>query len=1324
MPRLKQVDWQFVDYEDNQPTLDLISKRPLCILGMLDEGSGAGAGKDETVLQTFHSTFKDPKKHKAYIIPKKSADRTFVLCHYAGEVVYTIEGWIEKNKDELSQDIMDLITKETQFANLARLCNHDIEKKADADAAAAAGKKKKGGGGKKKKTVSKTFGDSLVALMTKLRATEHHYIRCLKPNQTLKPGDWDNDFMFRQLAYSGTLEVTQIRKAGLNVRRPLKHFYFYYKICAEEPAALLAGSTQKERCTLLLDQTPLDKGQYRVGLTIVFLKSYELVDQLDKIREVKMIEYVINLQSFFRMIPPYKYFHKVKRAAGLVHARYRHLVVSETFRMLRLACVVTQRNWRKFKLLEIARKVRDKFREEDEQPDGEEEDAPEKMTPDKRREELIKKMSLVQIPPRKGSQWGGKVKKAGAKKVNTGTRRVAAPKYETNFEGWVLVVTSTPPAPEAPPPTIGADMAKQPTKKDLAAEAKREKTQRKASRVGRNAGSALPTKRYAVVAQGTLTLFDDNEFSKVISSYQLSSCTLKQSGKGVEVCRRSLGGVLPPEEPKEPTPDEKKKKAEADKAKAKRQASISGGAIAAAGARQASLSGGALAAAGEPAADGEAMVESSSIEKGKKDKKGKKKGKGKGKDEPADEVPEVPKDVPKISLIHHQRAAPAEDDCIIITEMTAEDRKLAGLPELSAVEHGDEAQAADGLTSNRALRMVPKALEGVEGAPAAAENGEEKDSKPAAMPAPKAEFNVTPDQAESNRWLGKLTAAQTEAQLVAKYKISRHLTASGADAADVVADVDQEAPATIKEGYLRKKDVTLMMGVKDAEIGEGFEEVDDIVFGAGNATEKSRRASTRRSSTRRKTMKREPTRGVRGEYGSRKSAARPGPNAAPLQTENRPAQFEVVGETVLRPWQIVYCVLTNDGLLRFYSNHHKYTAIGSIDINELVVEELEGLDEDFGLQQAADQAAAPPPKKKRSFWSKRTKVDDASHNKGTHNAVAHGMLVNVVQGKMFMLRAGTRAHKFASPNPTVADEWAQSLALTMVSRYQLAPIFPRTTVQVHLLDGSAAIDYKADDSSRCGDLLRYACKHLGLSQVSEWGLHEVWDHAGMKGGASERRVPKHEILMDRTLLGWELAHRKRVGMVAKASRYSYRLVLCKVALGAPMASPVPKESQLEYAQALADVTEGRFLSVAKEDLYDLAALAVVASMGKGATDESKREADGTEGVARTAMQGKAHKAQILSALSNDADLENDDERQKAFTERLAGNAEDFMPAGYHGANGEETPEEMEQKIQDSFAYLIDSKKTADHDMSRLRKCASPCRQHRLTCERTQLTCSP
>ena len=64
------------------------------------------------------------------------------------------------------------------------------------------------------------FRQQMGELVKVLGKCEPHYIRCLKPNQTLKAGDWDNEFMFRQLSYSGTLEVTEIRKAGLNVRRP------------------------------------------------------------------------------------------------------------------------------------------------------------------------------------------------------------------------------------------------------------------------------------------------------------------------------------------------------------------------------------------------------------------------------------------------------------------------------------------------------------------------------------------------------------------------------------------------------------------------------------------------------------------------------------------------------------------------------------------------------------------------------------------------------------------------------------------------------------------------------------------------------------------------------------------------------------------------------------------------------------------------------------------------------------------------------------------------------------------------------------------------
>ena len=91
--------------------------------------------------------------------------------------------------------------------------------------------------------------------------------------------------MTKQLAYSGALEVTQIRAAGLHVRRPLKHFYTYYKVCADDLVALRAGTITK-RCQLLMQQLKVPADSYRVGKTIIFLASHSMMDDLDKLREV------------------------------------------------------------------------------------------------------------------------------------------------------------------------------------------------------------------------------------------------------------------------------------------------------------------------------------------------------------------------------------------------------------------------------------------------------------------------------------------------------------------------------------------------------------------------------------------------------------------------------------------------------------------------------------------------------------------------------------------------------------------------------------------------------------------------------------------------------------------------------------------------------------------------------------------------------------------------------------------------------------------------------------------------------------------------------
>lgn len=128
-------------------------------------------------------------------------------------MTYTIFGFGAANRDELSDKLKKLLTEHTKNETLKKLACEKYPASSEGQ-----------GGRRAKSSVSKEFGGSLDALMKQLSETDHHYVRCLKPNQKLERGVWDEKFMQEQLEYSGMKELVEVRKAGLNVRR---------KVCSE-----------------------------------------------------------------------------------------------------------------------------------------------------------------------------------------------------------------------------------------------------------------------------------------------------------------------------------------------------------------------------------------------------------------------------------------------------------------------------------------------------------------------------------------------------------------------------------------------------------------------------------------------------------------------------------------------------------------------------------------------------------------------------------------------------------------------------------------------------------------------------------------------------------------------------------------------------------------------------------------------------------------------------------------------------------------------------------------------------------------------------------
>jgi myosin-15 len=75
------------------------------LIHLLHEEANFPKGTDHSLLAKCHTTHAD---HPSYCKPK-TAIALFGVKHFAGEVTYQIEGFLEKNRDTLRQDITDMI---------------------------------------------------------------------------------------------------------------------------------------------------------------------------------------------------------------------------------------------------------------------------------------------------------------------------------------------------------------------------------------------------------------------------------------------------------------------------------------------------------------------------------------------------------------------------------------------------------------------------------------------------------------------------------------------------------------------------------------------------------------------------------------------------------------------------------------------------------------------------------------------------------------------------------------------------------------------------------------------------------------------------------------------------------------------------------------------------------------------------------------------------------------------------------------------------------------------------------------------------------------
>jgi len=309
------INWQHIEFVDNQDALDLIAIKQLNIMALIDEEARFPKGTDQTMLAKLHKTH---GSHKNYLKPKSDINTSFGLNHFAGVVFYDTRGFLDKNRDTFSPDLLHLVSQSTNKF-LRQIFAQDIEMGAETR--------------KRTPTLSTQFRKSLDALMKTLSSCQPFFIRCIKPNELKKPMMFDRGLCCRQLRYSGMMETIRIRRAGYPIRHGFREFVERYRFLI--PGVPPAHRTDCQAATSRICAVVLGKSDYQLGHTKVFLKdAHDLF--LEQERDRVLTRKILILQRSIRGWVYRRRFLRLRAAAITVQRFWKGYAQRKRYRNMRV----------------------------------------------------------------------------------------------------------------------------------------------------------------------------------------------------------------------------------------------------------------------------------------------------------------------------------------------------------------------------------------------------------------------------------------------------------------------------------------------------------------------------------------------------------------------------------------------------------------------------------------------------------------------------------------------------------------------------------------------------------------------------------------------------------------------------------------------------------------------------------------------------------------------------------------------------------------------------------------------------------------------------
>ncbi|XP_035632170.1 unconventional myosin-Ih-like isoform X2 [Oncorhynchus keta] len=284
---MEGIEWESVPYFNNKIICDLVEEKFKGIISVLDEEClRPGEATDMTFLEKLEEKMGG---HPHFVTHKLADQKTrktlergdFRLLHYAGEVTYSVVGFLDKNNDLLYRNIKEVMRQSKNA--IVKHCFPSTEPDSK----------------KRPETVATQFKSSLVGLTEILMSKEPWYVRCMKPNEGKQPGLFDDVLVRHQVKYLGLMEHLRVRRAGFAYRRRYEIFLQRYKPLCPDTWPNWKG-TAAEGVECLVKHLGYKPDEYKMGRTKIFIRHPRTLFATEDAFEVCKHELATRIQAKYK----------------------------------------------------------------------------------------------------------------------------------------------------------------------------------------------------------------------------------------------------------------------------------------------------------------------------------------------------------------------------------------------------------------------------------------------------------------------------------------------------------------------------------------------------------------------------------------------------------------------------------------------------------------------------------------------------------------------------------------------------------------------------------------------------------------------------------------------------------------------------------------------------------------------------------------------------------------------------------------------------------------------------------------------------------------